>query len=57
MQIEREFIERRTAERRAAIRAGLAELNDRRGAMQRTDNSRITNWLERFDRARARANS
>lgn len=68
MQIEREFIERRTATRRAAIRAGLAELHDRRGAMQQADNARcqafrleelkrVSNWLARFDAARARVNS
>lgn len=53
MQLERDFIERRRLERRAAINSGIVALIDRRDRERRGDNSRITDWLARFHIARA----
>lgn len=53
MQLERDFIERRRLERRAAINAGIVALIDRRDRERRGDNSRIADWLARFHIARA----
>ena len=51
-QLEREFQERRRIERRAAINAGIVALHERRAIERRNANSRIAEWMRRFDRAR-----
>lgn len=52
MQLERDFIERRRLERRAAINAGIVALVERHDRERRGDNFRIADWLARFDAAR-----
>ena len=52
MNIEREFVERRAENRRAEIRAGISQLFERRQADRRAANSRISAWIEKFERAR-----
>lgn len=52
MQLERDFIERRRLERRAAINEGIVALVERRDRERRGDNSRIADWLARFDELR-----
>lgn len=52
MQLERDFIERRRLERRAAINAGIVALVERRDRERRGDNSRISAWIDKFERAR-----
>jgi len=52
MQIEREFIERRSEERRAAIRAGIAQLHERREIERRGNNARISAWIDKFEKSR-----
>ena len=54
MQLEREFIERRALARRAVINSGIRAIHDRRDRERRGDNSRIADWLTRFDELRER---
>ena len=52
MQIEREFVERRAEQRRTEIRAGISQLFERRQADRRAANSRISAWIEKFERSK-----
>lgn len=52
MNIEREFIERRSEQRRQMIQAGIRQLHERREYERRAANSRISAWIEKFERAR-----
>ena len=52
MNIEREFIERRSEQRRAEIRAGISQLFERRQADRRADNFAVFDWIARFENAR-----
>ena len=53
MHIEREFIERRRLERRAAINSGIRAIHDRRDRERRGDNFAICHWIDRYEKARA----
>ena len=52
MHIEREFIERRTLARRAAINSGIVALTDRRDRDRRADSFAICHWIDKFERVR-----
>lgn len=54
MHLEREFIERRGENRRAMINQGIRAIHERRDRERRGDNSRIADWLARFDELRER---
>lgn len=55
MNIKRDFAERRSAERRKAIRDGVAELHERRGNKAKASSAAISAWMKRFDSARMRS--
>lgn len=52
MNIEREFIERRGEERRKLIANGIRAIHERRESDRRAANSRISAWIDKFERAR-----
>lgn len=63
MNIEREFIERRSEQRRQMIRAGIRQLHERRASSfqdeglrseheRRVDNFAVFDWIARFENAR-----
>lgn len=54
MQHMLDHIERRTLARRAAINSGIRAIHERRTRDRRGDNSRIADWLARFDELRER---
>lgn len=52
MNIEREFVERRSEQRRQAIRAGIRAIHERREHERRADNFTICHWIDKFEKAR-----
>lgn len=52
MNIEREFVERRSEQRRQLIRAGIQALHERREHERRVDNFAVFDWIARFENAR-----
>ena len=52
MNIEREFVERRSEQRRQRIRAGIRQLHERREHERRVDNFAVFDWIARFENAR-----
>lgn len=52
MQIFREFVERRSEQRRQAIRAGIRAIYERRELERRADNFAICHWIDKFEKAR-----
>ena len=52
MNIEREFVERRSEQRRQLIRAGIRQLHERRAGDRRMDNFAICHWIDKFEKAR-----
>ena len=52
MSSEREFIERRSEQRRQMIRAGIRQLHERREHERRADHFAVFDWIARFENAR-----
>lgn len=52
MSSEREFVERRSEQRRQVIRAGIEQLHERRERERRVDSFVVFDWIARFENAR-----